>query len=623
MGRVTAAFPSRVHNDMPGIAGMIGAGPPEERSCALARMMLCMKQDAFCTGGSLSNQDLGLWIGWIRREGSSSHCLPWWNETKDICMVFIGENFPEQSDIARLRSRGHRFRSEDASYLVHVYEEKGLDFLRDINAWFCGVLIDLRKSKAVLFNDRYGLSRIYYHEREDTFYFSSEAKSLLKILPDLRKLDLSSLGEFFSCGCALCNKSLFRGISILPGGSRWEFTPGRRMKKAVYFAKEEWENQPLLSKERYYETLKSSFAQILPRYLPEDQSVGVSLTGGLDSRMIMAWAPSVAGRLPCYAFGSAYRDSADVRLARLVAKTCQQPYQIIRVGSEFLSQFPALAEETVYASDGAMDVSGSVELYVNRLARHIAPIRLTGNYGSEVLRGNVAFKPISLHEPLFHPDFIPRIHEAADSYASEAKDRRQSFILFKQVPWHHYARLSVEQSQLTVRTPYLDNNLARLAYQAPEDPAASAGVCMRLVADGNPALTRFGTDRAVGWHPKPVLSKAQNLYQELTARAEYAFDYGMPQWLSRMDSLFTSLHWERLFLGRHKFYHFRVWYRDDLSTFLKDVLLDSRTRARPYLCGRSLERLVTNHLEGYRNYTLEFHRVLTAELIERLLIEQI
>jgi asparagine synthase (glutamine-hydrolysing) len=368
--------------------------------------------------------------------------------------------------------------------------------------------------------------------------------------------------------------------------------------------------------------LKSSFAQILPRYLRQDQPVGVSLTGGLDSRMIMAWAQSTAGRLPCYAFGGAYRDSADVRLARLVAETCQQPYQIIRVGNEFLSQFPALAEETVYVSNGAMDVSGSVELYVNRLARHIAPIRLTGNYGSEVLRGNVAFKPMRLHGPLFDPDFILRIQEAAETYASEAQNRWQSFILFKQVPWHHYARRSVEQSQLTVRTPYLDNNLARLVYQAPVDLAASHSACMRLVADGNPALTQFGTDRAVVWHPKPVFGRTDKLYQELTARAEYAFDYGMPQWLSRMDRLFARVKWERLFLGRHKFYHFRVWYRDELSTFLRDVLLDSRTRARPYLCGRSLEGIVTSHLKGHGNYTLEFHRLLTVELIQRLLIEQ-
>ena len=605
---------------MLGITGIVGSSDSGVRSRAVAQMAQCLRRDQRSTIGSLSNEELGLSIAWLSSEGSG--CLASWNETKDVCLVFVGENFGEEAEIARLKARGHEFKSGDLSYLVHLYEEDGLDFLRAINGWFCGVLIDLRASKAVLFNDRYGLRRLYYHERGDTFYFSTEAKSLLKILPDLRQLDLSSLGEFFSCGCVLRNKSLFQGVSILPGGSSWEFSPGGRAKKKVYFAKEEWESLPLLSHEEYYEKLKATFARILPRYLRGGKGIGVSLTGGLDSRLIMAWATRLSERLPCYTFAGMYRDCADVRLARLVAETCQQPYQTISVGREFLSEFPSLAEETVYVSDGAMDVSGSVELYVNRFARQIAPVRLTGNYGSEVLRGHIAFKPISLYQPLFHPDLLSCIHETSGTYASEAKDRRQSFILFKQVPWHHYARFSIEQSRLTVWTPYLDNDLARLAYQVPANAAANGSVCMRLVADGNPELTGFGTDRALSWHPRPVATKAHNLYQELTARAEYAFDYGMPQWLARLDRRLAPLRLERMFLGRHKFYHFRVWYRDALSKYLKDVLLDSRATARPYLQSRSVEQAVTSHLKGDGNYTLEIHRILTVELIQRLFIDR-
>jgi asparagine synthase (glutamine-hydrolysing) len=95
----------------------------------------------------------------------------------------------------------------------------------------------------------------------------------------------------------------------------------------------------------------------------------------------------------------------------------------------------------------------------------------------------------------------------------------------------------------------------------------------------------------------------------------------MPQWLARLDHRFAQLHLERMFLGRHKFYHFRIWYRDKLSAYLKEMLLNSQARARPYICGHSLERIVNRHLQGEGNYTLELHRVLTAELIQRLFIE--
>jgi asparagine synthase (glutamine-hydrolysing) len=96
----------------------------------------------------------------------------------------------------------------------------------------------------------------------------------------------------------------------------------------------------------------------------------------------------------------------------------------------------------------------------------------------------------------------------------------------------------------------------------------------------------------------------------------------MPQWLARLDHAFSRLRLETLFLGRHKFHHFRVFYRDDLSSYVKDIILDSRTRQRAYLQGARLEQMVNNHLGGHGNYTLEIHKLLTTELIQRLLIEQ-
>jgi asparagine synthase (glutamine-hydrolysing) len=95
----------------------------------------------------------------------------------------------------------------------------------------------------------------------------------------------------------------------------------------------------------------------------------------------------------------------------------------------------------------------------------------------------------------------------------------------------------------------------------------------------------------------------------------------MPQWAAPIDRLLAPLHPERLFLGRHKFYHFRVWYRDILSAYIKEMLLDPRTLSRPYLQQRTVEDLVRSHTKGERNYTLPIHTVLTLELIQRLFVD--
>jgi asparagine synthase (glutamine-hydrolysing) len=547
--------------------------------------------------------------------------MPIQNAKGDVLLFFSGENFADDADGVRLRSRGYQCDLDKASYLVHLYEETGISFIERLNGWFSGVLVDQQHQRTILFNDRYGLGRIYYHEKQGTIYFSSEAKSLLKVLPELRELDYASLGEAFSCGCVLQNRTLFPGISLVPGGSRWTFTGDREIKKERYFDHTTWEGQAVLDDAAFYERLKETFARILPRYVRGTTSPAMSLTGGLDGRMIMAWVKSRPGELPCYTFGGTYRDCADVRIARQVAKSCQQSHQTIVVGSPFFSEFPGLAEKTVYVSDGSMDVSGSVELYANRMARELAPVRLTGNYGSEILRGNVAFRPGSVNEDMLQPEFARLLRNAATTYVGERNCSDLSFIAFKQVPWHHYSRLSVELTQLTMRSPYLDNELVALMYQASPGLRQSAILALRLIADGNEVLASIPTDRGLLYRPIPIISTLCHYYEEFMVRAEYAYDYGMPQWLAKIDRPLGSLHIERLFLGRQKFYHFRVWYRDQLARYAQDVLLDPRTLARPYLNGRRVETIVRDHVTGRRNHTNEIHRLLTCELIQRQLVE--
>ena len=112
------------------------------------------------------------------------------------------------------------------------------------------------------------------------------------------------------------------------------------------------------------------------------------------------------------------------------------------------------------------------------------------------------------------------------------------------------------------------------------------------------SLATLETDRGLVPFSSSLRAKISNLCQEFTVRAEYAYDYGMPQWLAAVDHIAAPLHLEKLFLGRHKFCHFRVWYRDRLSRYVKDMLLDSRTRARPYLQGACLEEMVRSHTDG-------------------------
>ena len=591
---------------MPGITGVFGLGAPEENASQLHRMVQPMLHEESYSAGSYANRKLGISLAFISGDSNHPPNLVW-NKAGNLgCFI----------------SRGAFMDSLDAqTSLVNLYEELGLGAFGKLNGWFSGMLVDLLHRQAVLFNDRYGLNRIYVHEQDDRLFFSSEAKSLLAVLPDLRELDPRGLGEWFSCGCVLGDRSLFRGVSLLPPGSAWIFSCDGRLNKERYFHPSAWENQRVLSPEDYYQQLTRIFPRILGHYTNGSRPVAMSLTGGLDGRMIMAWARPSRGEIPCYTFNGSYRDCADVRIARKVAAACGQPHQTISVGDEFLSQFKQLAEQTVRITDGAMEVSGAAELYVNRVARQIAPVRLTGNYGSEILRRHVAFRPRALPREMFSSDFVLQLDRAASSYSEEAQGNSLSFIAFKQVPWYHYARLAVEQSQISVRSPFLDNDLVALAFQAPPESASSLAPSLRLIAEGDRTLAHIPTDRGISYRPSRITNRVHRSIEEFLTKAEYTYDYGMPSWMARVDQLLQPLRLERLFLGRQKFCHFRTWYRHQLAGYVKEILLDSRSRSRFYVNGSALEPMVNAHVTGLGNYTIEIHKLLSMELLHRTLLD--
>jgi asparagine synthase (glutamine-hydrolysing) len=136
-----------------------------------------------------------------------------------------------------------------------------------------------------------------------------------------------------------------------------------------------------------------------------------------------------------------------------------------------------------------------------------------------------------------------------------------------------------------------------------------------------PDLAGAPTDRGMLNRPSFVPPKLYVFSKELRPRAEYYFDYGMPQWLVKFDRLFSPLKLERLFLGQQKYYHFRTWYSHALADDVKAVLLDPKTLERPYLNRKNVEAMVVAHTRGTENHTLEIHKLLTTEMIERHLIQ--
>jgi asparagine synthase (glutamine-hydrolysing) len=603
---------------MPGIVGLISRYPPEECRRRLSEMVTCLEHEPFHTSGSYSVPEMGVYVGWVADKGSFADAQPIMNDRQNIAIVVTGECFTHSSPPARFGVDGRRGRHGDAGWLVDGYEAERDRFFGALNGLFSGIVIDARERRAVLFNDRYGMERVYYHEGPSGFFFATEAKALLRILAELRRFDDEGLVDFLTYGCTLNDRTLFHAVNMLPAASSWSFGDGR-CDRRQYFDPTTLGRQPTKSLESFERSFQDTFRRILPRYLQPDGEIGISLTGGLDTRLILACHPRLA-RLVSYTFAGAEGETLDVRLARRVAAACDIPHEVIRLSDEWFAHFADFADRTVYLTDGYVGVCGAHEIYLNRQARTIAPIRLTGNYGSEVLRGMTTFKPLALAPELFHSDLRRRLSAAPTPWTSGVTHPVRRAV-FEEAPWSLFGVARAAQSQVRVRTPYLDNELVALAFQAPDEVRRSPGPAMRLITHDSPALGMIPTDRGqVPSSPRSSVMRAM-LYRG-SFKVDYWLNEGTPDWFAPLD---RQLFLRRLYpswIGHHKYLHYRRWFQGQLAKYLREQLADSSVIHSGLWNKSFLDRMADRHISGRRNYVGEINMVLTLAAIDRLLFGQ-
>jgi len=590
---------------MPGIVGIIRHGHRDGVEQDLATMLATMHHEPFYTDGQYINHDLGLYVGWTCHQGSPCDLEPIVDRRNNRVIIFHGEHHPIEDGVSAEK------------YPAQFLDMLGGDlepFLRSLNGWFCGVVADIGRRETVLFNDRYGIGRVYVHEASNEFLFASEAKSLLKMRSSLRSVEPDALAEYTRYNCVFRNKTLFKGISLLPPASSWVFERSHRPQTRQYFAPKEWETLPTLSVEHFWDRFQETASRVVPRYLHGGQRVALSLTAGLDTRLILAAIPSDAWPLPCYTFGGLWGETFDVRTARTLAKIKSSPFDIIRVDEAFLKDFPRYAERTVYISDGTHDVLGAHDVYFNQRARAIAPVRLTGKFGSEIVRIRKLIPTLTYGEGLLGRDLRARI-DALPTPDQILSPHPLSRVVFEEIPWYEFGRLAIEQAYIALRTPYMDNELVSLMYQAPPQVRSRGEAQAQYVRARSRPLASVLTNLGSLGGTSPTINRLLYLPFWLLFKVEYTYLYATPHWLTRIDRALERWQPERVFSGRQKFEGYRIWLRSHFANFVRDTLLRSNSQVSDFFDRAAIHRIVAQHLAGTHNHLDEINKLLTLELM--------
>lgn len=308
----------------------------------------------------------------------------------------------------------------------------------------------------------------------------------------------------------------------------------------------------------------------------------------------------------------------DANIAARIAAECGLEHRLLRISDDFLRSYGNFVDRTVLATDGCSGATGAHEIYFNQLARELAPIRLTGNFGSEVLRGMSTFKPLRLAEGLLASDVRRSVAEATE-HAPGSGTHPVTLAAFHEIPWNLYGNLAAGRSQVTFRTPYLDNELVALAYRLPPGLRASPVPALRFVRRNRPALSEIPTDRGQLREGRDPARLCRRLFSEITFKLDYMHKEGLPSSLALFDPILHAFSNTGI-LGLHKFLPYRRWFRQQLAATVSEILTDRRTREAPWWNPPYLATMWPDHVRGRGNYVREINAILTLEAVERLIL---
>ena len=198
-----------------------------------------------------------------------------------------------------------------------------------------------------------------------------------------------------------------------------------------------------------------------------------------------------------------------------------------------------------------------------------------------------------------------------------------TFAAFREIPEKRFATPAASRSQTSFRTPYLDNEIVALAYQAPEFVPTSIDFTLSLIKANNPSLSKIPTDMGGMGEANWLAATSRRIFSKTVCKLDYLRNEGLPRRLSRFDSLLTELTSALRIAGLHKYLQYRIWFQRELADYVESVLKDVQVRDQSFWDSRFLEQMASEHVTGHKNFVREIDAVVTLEAVERLLFRDL
>ena len=387
---------------------------------------------------------------------------PIFNEDRSVAIVFNGEIYNYRELREDLIKKGHRFRtSGDTEVIVHLYEEKGIDCVRDLNGMFAFAVWDAPRQQLFLARDQMGEKPLYYTMAGHQFLFASELKALTRSDAVSREIEPAALDDYLAYGYVPAPRTIYRSVFKLPAAHRMLVTGGRMSVSRYWYP---WPETRLdVTEGEALRELMRLLTDTIRLRLRSDVPVGAFLSGGIDSSLVVALAAQHNPRLQTFSVRIKELGFDESPYARMVAQRFHTDHHEIEVDVPQLDELPLLVKQF---DEPFADPSAVPTYYVTRAASRHLKVCLSGDGGDELFGGYSQYRRNWIELGL---DLLPRPVAAFGTMANALPQRMPGVGFLTRMS---LAGAKRHQAMVGIFTPHERRALLQPRYRSVVDETA-------------------------------------------------------------------------------------------------------------------------------------------------------
>lgn len=572
------------------------------------------------------------------------------NEDGSVWIAFNGEIYNYQELQPVLVSQGHRFQTaSDTETIVHLYEQHGVDCVRQLRGMFAFALWDERRRLLLLARDRLGKKPLIYRHEGQRLLFASELKAILQVAGVNREIDPHALADYLTLQYVPYPQSILKGFSQLPPAHWATYSVETGELKLQRYWTPPYEEPPgtgpaagLHSDQDWQTRLRETLTEAVRLRLRSDVPLGAFLSGGIDSTIITGLMQRESSQpVHTFSIGFPIQQFDERSFAREAAKKLGTEHHELVVDPSAVELLPKL----VYHYDQPFaDSSAIPTMYLSEFTRRHVTVALTGDGGDELFSGYDRYLAVGLARRVDRlPRWLRRLMTlsiwqklpASVDQKSRLRRIKRFLAVLGQSPERRYLNwISIfdDVRRAELLAPDFQNEIAQ------HDPAEF----ILQAYDRHPGDDIVRRTTAVDvetYLPADILVKVDiaSMAYGLECRSPF-LDHQVAELAARMPQRLKAHGNQGKWILRETFRDllpdsilrrpkmgFGVpldhWFRHELRELVADTLLSARSLQRGYFRAEVVRRLIDEHVAAQWDHSSRLWSLLVLELWQRAWVD--